>query len=267
MALCPICQQPLPEGPVRHCPSCGTDLMSARGPEPEPAQEWPARGTAWDERQRLGFFTALVETTREVLSAPTAFFRTMAVAGGLGPAVLYGVIVGWLGVVAASFYQALFHSLVGSSLYEALLRLAMGPGAVSAGRPELAGWLQGWAGFVGQVIFGGVFVALGLVLTAAVLHLMLLILGGARNGFEATLRVVSFSQATSVVFLLPFCGQLVGTIWAIVLYVIGLAEAHQIGRGKALAAVLLPIVLVCCCCGAAFALLFMGAAGLSTWTR
>ena len=44
--------------------------------------------------------------------------------------------------------------------------------------------------------------------------------------------------------------------------VLGLAEAHQIGHGKAAAAVLLPIVLVCCCC-AGLAFLFAGAiAGL-----
>ena len=62
--------------------------------------------------------------------------------------------------------------------------------------------------------------------------------------------MVSFAQATSLLFLVPFCGQFVGGIWALVLYVLGLAEAHQIGHGKAAAAVLLPIVLVCCCCGA-----------------
>jgi hypothetical protein len=75
--------------------------------------------------------------------------------------------------------------------------------------------------------------------------------------------VVSFSQATSILFLVPFCGQLVGGVWCLVLYVLGLAEAHQIGHGKAAAAVLLPILLVCCCC-AALAFLFAGAiAGLA----
>jgi hypothetical protein len=93
---------------------------------------------------------------------------------------------------------------------------------------------------------------------AAILHLMLLLLGGARRGFEATFRVASFSQATSLFFLLPFCGQLVGFVWCLVLYVLGLAEAHQIGHGKAAAAVLLPLVLLCCCC-AGLAVLFAGA--------
>jgi hypothetical protein len=171
----------------------------------------------------------------------------MPVTGGLGSPLLYGVALGWAGLVATSFYQAIFRSIVGS-----------GWGAIGADRPEvgaLLGWVGGWAGFVGQVVFGGVAVAIGMFVAAGILHLVLLLLGGARRGFEATFRVVGFSEATSVLFLLPFCGQLLGWIWCAVLYVLGLAEAHGIGHGKAAAAVLLPVAL-CCCCGAVLALLF-----------
>jgi len=208
-----------------------------------------AGGIPWDDRDRIGFFGALVETTRQVLTAPGAFFRAMPVTGGLGSPLLYAVVIGWVGLVASAFYSAVFRSIVGSSL-----------GAFS-NRPELAsvlGWVESWAGFVAQVVFGGVAVVIGVFVAAGILHLMLLVLGGARRDFEATFRVVSFAQATSVLFLLPFCGQLIGGVWCLVLYVLGLAEAHQIGHGKALAAVLLPLALVCCCC-AAFAVIFAGA--------
>jgi hypothetical protein len=195
-----------------------------------------------------------VETTRQVLTGPGAFFRAMPVSGGLGSPLLYAVVIGWLGLAAAAFYQAVFRSVVGSSW-----------GALGD-QPEIAallGWVEGWAGFVAQVVFGGVFVVIGVFLAAGIIHLLLLLLGGARRDFEATFRVVSFAQATSILFLVPFCGQLVGGIWCLVLYVLGLAEAHQIGHGKAAAAVLLPIVLVCCCC-AALVFVFAGAiAGLA----
>jgi hypothetical protein len=198
--------------------------------------------------------SALVETTRELLTRPSAFFRAMPVAGGLGSPLLYAVIVGWIGLVASAFYQAVFRSVVGPGL-----------GAFGAERPEitaLLGWVEGWAGFVAQAVFGGVFVVIGVFVAAGILHLVLLLLGGARRDFEATFRVVSFAQATGILFLVPFCGQFVGGLWTLVLYVLGLAEAHQIGHGKATAAVLLPIVLVCCCC-AGLAFLFAGAiAGL-----
>jgi hypothetical protein len=58
--------------------------------------------------------------------------------------------------------------------------------------------------------------------------------------------------------LVPFCGQLVASIWTLVLYVIGLGEAHRTGYGKSAAAVLLPILLCCCC--AAIGLFFFASA-------
>jgi hypothetical protein len=196
-----------------------------------------------------------VETTRQVLTEPGAFFRAMPVTGGLGSPLLYGVVLGWAGLVAASFYQAIFQSMVGP-------RWA----ALGADRPELGallGWVEGWAGFVGQVVFGGVMVVIAMFVASGILHLMLLLLGGARRGFEATFRVVAFAEATSLLFLIPFCGQLVGGVWCLVLYVLGLAQAHQIGHGKAIAAVLLPLA-VCCCCVALLGFLFAGAvAGLA----
>lgn len=279
MALCPHCHHALPDPAPGLCPNCGGDpLVPAGGasagptvPPPLPstgpgpvARGGPGArahphaapaGIPWEERDRIGLPSALVETTREVLARPGSFFRAMPVTGGLGSPLLYAVLIGWIGLVATAFYQALFRSVVGSSL-----------GALGSERPELAallGWVEGWAGFVAQAVFGGVFVVIGVFVAAGILHLFLLLLGGARRDFEATFRVVSFSQATSILFLVPFCGQPIGGVWCLVLYVLGLAEAHGIGHGKAAAAVLLPIVLVCCCC-AALAFVFAGAiAGLA----
>jgi hypothetical protein len=270
MALCPHCRHAVPDPPLGLCPNCGGDLQAA-GLPPEgaasgaggPGAPPPLRsstpvsepaGTAWDQRSRIGFFNALVETTKQVLTRPSAFYRSMPLTGGLGSPLLYGVVVGWVGLVAAAFYQAIFRSIVGSSW-----------AALGAERPELGallGWVEGWAGFAAQLVFGGVFAVIGMFVATGILHLMLLLLGGAQRGLEATFRVVAFAEATSLLFLIPFCGQLVGGVWCLVLYVLGLAEAHRIGHGKAAAAVLLPIVL-CCCCFGLLAFVFAGAiAGL-----
>lgn len=263
MALCPVCQHELSDPPPAACPSCGTALGVAEAPPalPPPAEPFPGpsstpaeAGTPWDDRTRLGLLTALVETTRQVLTAPGAFFRGMPVTGGLGSPLIYALIVGWLGVVATAFYQALYQSIAG-------------PGLSGLGEsPELAaalGWAQGWAGFFSQLLLGGVFVVVGVMLWSGLVHLLLLLLGGASRGFEATARVVAYAQAVSVLCLVPFCGGLVGGVWAIVVQTIGLAAAQRIGHGKAVAAVLLPLVLLCCCCAAAFGTLFAGALGLA----
>lgn len=271
MALCPVCRNALPDTAPDHCPNCGANVAAeaaeaapAGGPPPAPplatvpppVEPPPAAATGsgrsrtpWDERDRTGILTALVETTREVLTAPTRFFRAMPVTGGIGSPLLYAVIVGWLGLVATALYGAIYRSIVGTPL------------AAFGDRPEVAamlGWAASWGGFVVQAVFGGISVVIGVFLSSAVLHLMLLLLGGARGDFEATLRVVCFSQATSVLALLPFCGQIAAFFWTIALYAIGLSQAHEIGTGKALAAVLLPLVLLCCCCGGTIAL-FAGA--------
>ncbi len=270
MALCPICEHPLPETPIGRCPNCGAEIVAqsalapvtpAPGPDAMPRPE----ATPWDDRARIGFVAALIETTRQVLSGPSAFFRDLPVTGGIGSPLLYGVVLGWGGAVAAGFYSALFHSIVGTSLVDALSRL-VNPNAAPTASP-FAGFLEGWGGLIVQLLFGGFFAAVGIVIYAGILHLALLLLSGAQRGFEATLRVVAFSQAVSVVFLLPFCGQLAGAVWGLILYVIGVAEVHRIGYGKAIAAVLLPLVVVCCCCGALLALVFVGAAGLASQIR
>lgn len=283
MVLCPYCAATVPEPTPPTCPSCGavltgdveetapsigpaTEPGASGGPPPLPLAPAPfpgaavppagqgRPGSAWDERARLGFVPAFVETTRQVLTSPTDFFRRMPTAGGLGGPLLYAVTAGWIGLVAAALYQSVWVSIVGPSVL---------PFGIE--REEFArvlAFMESWAGLVAQVVFGGVSVTIGVFVTAGILHLMLLLLGGGQKSFEATFRAVSFAQAPMVlfvipVFLVPGCGALVA-IWSLVLYVIGLSEAHQIGRGRAVAAVLLPLVALCCCC-AGFAFTLAGA--------
>jgi hypothetical protein len=129
--------------------------------------------------------------------------------------------------------------------------------------PEMAqalGFAQSWGGFLVQLVFGGIMVAISVFIMSGIYHVMLLILGGARHGFEATFRVVCFAQATYLFMLVPFCGSIVAPVWAIVLEIVGLSQTHQIGGGKAAAAVLLPLVIFCCCC-VGLVLLFAGTLG------
>ena len=266
MALCPHCRNALPETGTRYCPNCGgdVDLPSAATPShsdgaPPPLPSGaglpptgggghgapPPAGTPWEDRERLGLMNALVETTKQVLTQPTAFFRAMPRTGGIGSPLLYAVIIGWIGIVASSFYSALFQSVVGSG---------MGTFGDSPEMAQALGFAQSWGGFLVQVVFGGIMVAIGVFIAAGIYHVMLLILGGARHGFEATFRVVCFAEATYVFMVLPFCGNVIAPVWGIVLAIIGLSQTHQIGGGKAAAAVLLPLVIFCCCCAGLIAL-------------
>jgi hypothetical protein len=70
--------------------------------------------------------------------------------------------------------------------------------------------------------------------------------GGAKQGFETTFRVVSFAQGaiTPIGILLgciPYIGALIHAAWITVVTIIGISKAHEIPTGKAVAAVLIPV--------------------------
>jgi hypothetical protein len=91
-------------------------------------------------------------------------------------------------------------------------------------------------------------------ITSAMIHLALMVLGGANRPFEATFRVVCYSGgATAVLQLLPVCGAFAATIWNFIVVVIGVSAVHKIGTGRAAVAVMLPTLL---CCGLIIAAVF-----------
>ena len=275
MTECPRCHAILPEPPERFCPHCGADLAAgghrtAGGgggyPPPPgsppggyrpppgypPGRMAPGGSTPWERRDQLGFFNALVETTRQVLSGPADFFRAMPLAGGLGAPMLYAVIVGYVGLVASTIYNTVFRSLLGTSLSR------MGG---SSELERFAPFLQGGAGLVVNLLFGPVFILIGLFIGSGIIHLMLMIIGGAERGFEATFRVAAYSEAAALFNIIPLCGGLIGGVYTLVLLIIGVSEAQGISRGKAAVAVLVPIVVLCCCCGAVIGVAVGGLAG------
>jgi len=52
-----------------------------------------------------------------------------------------------------------------------------------------------------------------------------------------------------VIAIVPFCGGLVASVYNIVLNCMGIARAHEIDTGKAVMAVLLPLVVCCVAAG------------------
>lgn len=262
--ICPYCRRPLPNPDERFCTSCGGDLHVA---PPIPADSAPPgalpppsgggwtgpeqrSGTPWEQREQIGFATAFLETTKGVLSAPVEFFRNMPTSGGIGGPLFYGVLTGYIGLLANSVYRLVMHLISGGATVvtgdsPAEKAMAMFQGGFGIGQ------------FLLQVLIGPILLPIGLFIGAGIYHLMLMLLGGANKDYEATLRVCSYSQATALFQIVPFCGPFVTIIWNLVVNVVGLSEAHGISRGKAAAAVLLPLLL-CCCCLVAFAFLMAG---------
>ena len=85
---------------------------------------------------------------------------------------------------------------------------------------------------------------LWMLITGIILHLCLILLGGAKNGFEGTFRVVAFSQSPQIMGIVPFIGGVIGFVWNIVLLVIGFKEAHETTYSRVIISLLIPVLFV-----------------------
>jgi len=89
-------------------------------------------------------------------------------------------------------------------------------------------------------------------------HFLLFLVRGSKNGYEATFRVMSYSGAASLFYVIPFIGGVVAGLWNIVLFVLGLSRAHDIGVLRVVFAIIfLPIILLII-----FTLVIIGSLGI-----
>ena len=203
-------------------------------------------GLPWDRRMSLGIVKAFIDTLQMVLMRPSEAFAAMKREGGLGEPLIYGLIGGTIGTIVGLVYRLGLQSVTS--------------GAFGV---DCRSYLAGTAGAIAGIIFSPVFVAIGIFIIAAILHVCLMIVGGARRPFETTFRVVCFTVGSAnPLQIVPICGGAICFVWGIVLYCIGLARAHEIDSGRAVMAVLLPLIV---CCGGIVLLVMLvgGAAGLS----
>jgi hypothetical protein len=190
-------------------------------------------GLPWEHREQLGMLKAFFDTLSLVLTRPDTAFALMKTEGDIFGSLLFALIGGSIGMIVAFCFHMVLHS-VGFLADRQNAMFGMGLAGV-------------WA--IWYVVFIPVFVALGMFIGSGILHLCLMIVGGAKKTFETTFRVVCFSYgSTSLLCMIPFCGGIIACIWNIVLECIGLARAHETDTGTAVMAVLLPIVLCCGCC-------------------
>jgi hypothetical protein len=179
----------------------------------------------WERRERYGFLNALYLTIKDVLLAPNQFFHKMPSHVGLVQPLLFAIL---LGLVATFFHW--MYAVAGSSL-EVFVS------------DDLSEVMEAPVFAFFNFLFSPITVALGLFLQAAITHLMLMILGGNKLGFEATFRVLAYSEATAVLLMIPGCGALIGLVWSLVVTVIGLYSIHETEAWKAVLAVVLPSII------------------------
>jgi hypothetical protein len=187
-------------------------------------------GLPWEHRQERGFFNAFIETLAMVLTKPDLAFRTMKTEGGLAEPLIYALIGGCVGGIVSLLFSLGLQSM----------------GLFTGQRDAFAVMAGVGIGSIAFIVLIPIFIVVGLFIGAAIVHLCLMIVGGANKSFEVTFRVIAFSQgSTGPLQMIPVCGGLIAGVWALVVNCIGLARAHETSTGRAVLAVLLPLV-VCC---------------------
>src|SRR5215813_8812066 len=136
-------------------------------------------GLPWEHRQERGFFNAFIETLTMVLTRPAEAFSVMKREGGLGEPLIYALIGGCSGGIVSALFSLGLQSI----------------GLFADKNNSLAAMTGMGIGF-GTIILVPLFIVIVLFIWSAIVHLCLMIVGGANQAFETTFRVVAFTQGS-----------------------------------------------------------------------
>jgi hypothetical protein len=234
------------------------DLRSAAPVVPPPqisaastaATGAPRSGLPWERRYEVGWVSAFFETVAMILTRPTEAFTVMRIEGGFGDPLLFGVIGGSIGAIIWILLSLALHSL---GLFTAF-------SARQNSLDALFGASLSGAILILRLVLTPILIALGLFVWAGLVHICLMLVGGANKTFETTFRALSYAYgATNLFVIVPCCGWAVALVWGLVADCIGLTRSHETDAGRAVMSVLLPLVV---CCGAAWVLVVLVFGGI-----
>src|SRR3989338_343919 len=193
----------------------------------------------WEEEKPNDWFHAFWMVLKTSLTDPTTFFIHVREGRGILRPWLYAFILSFLAMFMTIAWQLGFHisSLGLMSRFASRFDISLPsfPTEVYSLTIPISGAL---APFV----------------TAALIHLFLMIVGGAKRTYIDTFRVVCYSSLPSVFGAIPLGGSVIAWIWMTVLHIIGIKEVHETTTGKSVMAVFLLPMLICC--------LFLGVIGM-----
>ncbi len=181
----------------------------------------------WERRAEIGLRKGIFQTAKQVAFSPKTFFRHTAAEGGVREPLAFGILFGSIGLMLELFWHFL-----------------MGEGSLSSIQIDFMGDYGTSLVFLAATILCPFAATVMICMTSLMVHILLTVVGGAKNGFEATLRAVSYSQATQLWALIPYVGGLVATLWLVVVQTIGIREIHEVSYTRVLIAFFIPVALV-----------------------
>jgi len=228
---CPRCNQRFEFSPIKKDVSSVTkETEPEKGVKrlkEEPDKEYARKGAPWENRSELGLWQGIYETFKAVLFSPESLFKSLTFKGGIVEPLAFGTLVGSIGTMFGLFWQFLLWS-----------------GLVLTYGESIFGQFAVGVIFLIIVVVTPIFWIAWIFFSSGIMHLLLLIVRSGRNGYEATFRVVSYSQATQIWSLIPFLGGTIAFIWQLIVQVIGLKHIHRTSYLRVIIAFLIPLAII-----------------------
>ncbi|MDP8222494.1 MAG: YIP1 family protein [Candidatus Lernaella stagnicola] len=168
---------------------------------------------------------------RGLLSRPQETYAKLSPDGrNLAKAFVFAVVLGMFAVVIGLIWEQILprewvHPI--GAFIESQLPMAVGE--------------ENLVATVMALVMMPFFLAIGVLINALGFHLALMLVGGAKKGIGATIKVVCYSNATAVFAVLPLLGSLVFWFGSLYLTVIGAAKLHGVSPARVFAALALFI--------------------------
>jgi len=207
------------------CPQCGNRFEYQK--KEEDVKDEKRDATPWERRLQLGLWKGIKQTIKSVLFSPKNMFSSMPVKDGWREPLAFGLLVGSISSMCAFFWEFLI-------AHSGFLR-PFGGVSISLNSPVI---------FLVFIFLSPLLVSISIFISSLIIHLLLLLVRAGNNGFEATLRVMAYSQATRIWSILPFIGSLIGWVWRSIVQIIGLKEAHETSYLRIIVAFSIPIGLL-----------------------
>jgi hypothetical protein len=153
---------------------------------------------------------------------PSEFFQKIPLNAGFLLPLLFAIIVESIGSMAAYLWSM----SVGSDMLPEL-----------TGRSPIL-----FALLIPLLLFMGLFI------WSLLLHASLFLVGGAKEDFEATFRIVCYTSGPELLGVIPVVGGIASLVWKVYITIVGMREVHGISNARAVFALVFPVML-CCCIG------------------
>jgi len=174
----------------------------------------------WED-ERLGFFDRYFQTLFRTFVDPWKLYAAMPVSGGYRKPMVFlliSTVIASLGAIVMMVPQ-----------------MMMMPGFSFGAHQEAARFYEVY--MVAQLVYYLLCIPLVFIMLfvfTPISHGVLMLVGGAKNGFEATLRTQAYCTGLwGIVVLLPCIGALIAFVWGPIVETVALKKAQQTGYWQA----------------------------------